>query len=49
MKIMYTVVCIAIILRACGVTWIAHRASDPRVAGSNPAMLIISKTSIYKK
>ena len=24
--------------RACSVTWIAHRAADPRVAGSNPVM-----------
>ena len=26
------------LLRARGVTWIAHRLAEPRVAGSNPAV-----------
>ena len=27
---------------ACGVTWIAHLASDQRVAGSNPVMPVLT-------
>ena len=34
---------------ACGATWITHRASDPRIAGSNPVMPATAMTAVCSR